>query len=70
MPVGKTKLKNAAIATTSATLSKIHTELLDQFPVGSMTGEAGNAVSKAFEKALIERAIGPISATMGRLSGH
>ena len=54
----KTKLKNAAIAARSAALPKISNELIDQFVTGPMTGEAVNAASMAFKKALIERAIG------------
>ena len=49
------KMKNAA---KSAALSKIPMELLDQFVSGPMTGEAVNAASMAFKKALIERALG------------
>lgn len=58
MPISKTKLKNAAIAAKSAALPKIPKELLDQFVTGPMTGEAVNAASMAFKKALIERALG------------
>jgi putative transposase len=58
MPISKTKLKNAAIAAKSAALPKIPKELLDQFVSGPMTGEAVNAASMAFKKALIERALG------------
>ena len=54
----KTKLKNAAIAARSAALPKISNELIDQFITGPMTGEAVNAASMAFKKALIERAMG------------
>jgi hypothetical protein len=54
----KTKLKNAAIAASSAALPKIPDELIDQFVTGPMTGEAVNAASMAFKKALIERAMG------------
>ena len=54
----KTKLKNAAIAAKSAALSKIPNEVIDQFISGPMTGEAVNAASLAFKKALIERAMG------------
>jgi transposase-like protein len=54
----KTKLKNAAIAAKSAALPKIPKELIDQFVTGPMTGEAVNAASLAFKKALIERAMG------------
>jgi putative transposase len=58
MPTSKTKLKNAAIAAESAALPKIPKELLDQFVSGPMSGEDVNAASKAFKKALIERALG------------
>ena len=58
MLMSKTKLKNAAIAAKSAALPKIPKELLDQFVSGPMTGEAVNAASMAFKKALIERALG------------
>ena len=54
----RTKLKNAAIAARSAALPKIPDELIDQFVTGPMTGEAVNAASMAFKKALIERAMG------------
>ena len=54
----KTKLKNAAIAAKSAALPAIPKELIDQFVSGPMTGEAVNAASMAFKKALIERAMG------------
>ena len=56
MPISKTKIKNAAFAAKSAALPKIPKELLDQFMSGPMTGEAVNAASMAFKKALIERA--------------
>jgi putative transposase len=51
-------MKNAAIAARSAALPKIPNELIDQFVTGPMTGEAVNAASMAFKKALIERAMG------------
>jgi transposase-like protein len=51
-------LKNAEIAAKSAALPKIPKELIDQFVTGPMTGEAVNAASMAFKKALIERAMG------------
>jgi putative transposase len=54
----KTKMKNAAIAAKSAALPKFPKELIDQFVTGPMTGEAVNAASMAFKKALIERAMG------------
>lgn len=52
MPVSKTKMKNTAIAAKSAALPKMPKELLDQFVSGPMTGEAVNAASMAFKKAL------------------
>lgn len=63
----KTKLKNAAIAARSAALPKIPNELIDQFVTGPMTGEAVNAASMAFKKALIERAMG---AELGHHPGY
>ena len=54
----RTKIKNAAIAARSAALAKIPDELIDQFVIGPMTGEAVNAASMAFKKALIEPAMG------------
>ena len=54
----KTKMKNAAIEAKSAALPKIPKELIDQFVTGPMTGQAVNAASLAFKKALIERAMG------------
>ncbi len=54
----KTKEKNAAIAAMSAALPKIPKELIDQLVTGPMTGEAVNAATVAFKKALIERALG------------
>ncbi len=54
----RTKEKNAAIAAMSAALPKIPKELLDQLVTGPMTGEAVNAATVAFKKALIERALG------------
>jgi len=54
----KTKLKNAAIAARSAALPSIPKELIDLFVTGPMSGDAVNAASVAFKKALIERAMG------------
>ena len=51
-------MKNAAIAAKSAALPPIPTELIDQLVIGPMSGEAVNAASMAFKKALIERALG------------
>ena len=58
MPLSKTKMKNAAIAAKMAALPSIPKELVDQFVDGPMTGEAVNAATAAFKKALIERALG------------
>jgi transposase-like protein len=70
MPISKTKLKNGAIAAKSAALPKIPKELLDQFVSGPMTGEAVNAASMAFKKALIERALGAeLGHHLGYLNG-
>jgi putative transposase len=41
----RTKLKNAVIAARSAALPKLPNELIDQFIIGPMTGEAVNAAS-------------------------
>ena len=46
------------VATTMAALPSIPKELIDHFVTGPMTGEAVNAASVAFKKALIERALG------------
>jgi len=55
----RTKQKNAEIAAWSAALPKIPKELIDPFVTGPMmTGEAVNAATMAFKKALIERAMG------------
>jgi len=54
----RTKRKNAEIAARSAALPKIPKELIDQFVSGPMTGDAVNAATMAFKKALIERALG------------
>ena len=54
MPMSKTKLKNAAIAAKSVALPSNPKELLDQFMTGPMTGEAVNAASMAFKKALVK----------------
>ena len=54
----KTKMKNAAIAARSAALPSIPKELIDLFVSGPMSGDAVNAASAAFKKALIERAMG------------
>jgi putative transposase len=56
------KTKKSAKA--AAVLPRIPKELIDAFCTGPMTGEAVNAASMAFKKALIERALG------GELSHH
>ncbi|MFM2274200.1 MAG: hypothetical protein RL211_72 [Pseudomonadota bacterium] len=56
MPTAKTIAKKAAFAAKMAALPHIPPELVDLFVKGPMTGEAVNAVSMAFKKALIERA--------------
>ena len=58
MPTAKTIAKKAAFAAKMAALPHIPPELVDQFVKGPMTGEAVNAASMAFKKALIERAMG------------
>ena len=57
-----TKTKKSAKA--AAALPQIPKELIDAFFTGPMTGDAVNAASLAFKKALIERALG------GELSHH
>jgi transposase-like protein len=52
----KTKTKTARVAPVA--LPPIPKEWLDQIVTGPMTGEAVNAASMAFKKALIERAMG------------
>ncbi len=70
MPMSKTKLKNAAIAAKSAVLPSIPKEVLDQFVTGPMSGEAVNAASMGFKKALIECALGAeLSHHLGYPSG-
>jgi putative transposase len=53
----KTKEKNAAIAAKMAALPSVPKELIDHFVHGPMTGEAVNAATVAFKRALIERAL-------------
>ena len=70
MPMSKTKMKNAAIAARMAALPSIPKELIDQFVTGPMTGDAVNAATVAFKKALIERALGAeLSHHLGYPSG-
>jgi putative transposase len=56
--------KTQKVVAAMAALPKIPKELIDAFYSGPMTGEAVNAASMAFKKALIERALG------GELSHH
>jgi putative transposase len=66
----KTKLKNQAIAAKTAALPSVPRELIDQFVSEPMTGEAINAASMAFKKALIERVLGAeLSHHLGYASG-
>jgi putative transposase len=70
MPTSKTKIKNAAIAAKMAALPSIPKELIDRFVTGPMTGDAVNAATVAFKKALIERALGAeLSHHLGYPSG-
>ena len=62
MPTKITKTQRSIAA--AAALPSIPKELIDQFCSGPMTGEAVNAATVAFKKALIERALG------GELSHH
>ena len=62
------KTKTAAAA--AAALPLIPKELIDQFVTGPMSAETVNAVSTAFKKALIERALGAeLSHHLGYLPG-
>ena len=70
MPMSKTKTKSAAIAAKMAALPSIPKELIDQFVTGPMSGDAVNAATVAFKKALIERALGAeLSHHLGYPSG-
>jgi putative transposase len=60
----KRSSKTERVIAATAALPKIPKELIDAFCTGPMTGEAVNAASMAFKKALIERALG------GELSHH
>src|SRR5215211_322989 len=63
-----TKTKKAIAA--GAALPSIPKELIDLFVTGPMSGEAVNAASAAFKKALIERAMGAeLSHHLGFLPG-
>ena len=62
------KTKTAAAA--AAALPPIPKELIDQFMTGPMSAEAVNAVSTAFKRALIERALGAeVSYHLGYVPG-
>lgn len=58
MPKPVRKMQKANAAAQAAVLPKIAPELLDQLVKGPMTAEAVEDVSRAFKKALIERALG------------
>ena len=58
MPKPVRKMQKANAAAQAAVLPKIPPELLDQLVQGPMTAEAVDDVSRAFKKALIERALG------------
>ena len=58
MPKPVRKMQKANSAAQAAVLAKIPPELLDQLVKGPMTAEAVDDVSRAFKKALIERALG------------
>ncbi len=62
MPTKITKTQKSIEA--AAALPPVPKELIDLFCTGPMTGEAVNAATIAFKKALIERALG------GELSHH
>ena len=54
----KTLTKTQTSIAAAKALPSIPKELIDQFVMGPMSGEAVNAASVAFKKALIERAMG------------
>ena len=58
MPKPVRKMQKANAAAQAAVLPKIAPELLDELVKGPMTAEAVEDVSRAFKKALIERALG------------
>jgi len=58
MPKPVRKMQKANAAAQAAVLAKIPPELLDQLVKGPMTAEAVDDVSRAFKKAVIERALG------------
>ena len=58
MPKPVRKMQKANAAAQAAVLPTIPPELLDQLVKGPMTAEAVDDASRAFKKALIERALG------------
>ena len=58
MPKIVRKMHKANAAAQAAILPKIPPEVLDQLVKGPMTAEAVEDASRAFKKALIERALG------------
>ena len=58
MPKPVRKMQKANAAAQAAVLARIPPELLDELVKGPMTAEAVEDVSRAFKKALIERALG------------
>jgi putative transposase len=60
MPKPVRKMQKANAAAQAAALPKIPPELLDQLVKGPMTAEAVDDASRAFKKALIERALGAL----------
>ena len=70
MPKPVRKMQKANAAAQSAVLPKIAPALLDELVKGPMTAEAVEDVSRAFKKALIERALGAeISHHLGYAAG-
>ncbi len=58
MPKPVRKMQKANAAAQAVVLPTIPPELLDQLVKGPMTAEAVDGASRAFKKALIERALG------------
>ena len=70
MPKPVRKMHKANAAAQAAVLPKIPPELLDQLVKGPMTAEAVEDASRAFKKALIERALGAeMSHHLGYVAG-
>ena len=70
MPKPVRKMQKANAAAQAAVLPKIPPELLDQLVKGPMTAEAVEDASRAFKKALIERALGAeVSHHLGYAAG-